>query len=409
MQASRAVPPARNVFAIAVFALALHAIYFVASNRDFFYPDSATYLAPARSLAHGDGFTTDGPAETMRTPGYPLMLVPFLAMGLGAAAIVAFQHLLIVALAMAVYVFAFRRIGKVAIVAALLVACDVPTIHHANKVLTEVPFTVLLFVAFVLLVEKRAWLACAGLAGVLVLIRPVGIAYVVVLAIVAAAAHVPRRKLVAIIVAAIALPLAWAARNAAQTGVFTVSSIAGTNMLTYRAAGALAILDDYDFDDALRDRQGEVEEQADAQIEAKYHVDAGDLPHAVMAREYSRIGRAIVLQHPLGFTLETLRGALVVLFDSDHDAIGVVSRVPESILDPLLDVATVALLLFATIGMLALWKRDRALALPLVLTVVYFVAISAGAEAEARFRVPIVPQLAIAAAAGLDAIRRAMS
>ncbi|MBV8518749.1 MAG: hypothetical protein JO197_15240 [Acidobacteria bacterium] len=408
MQSSRAVPSARNVIALALFALALHAVYFVESNRDFFYPDSATYLAPANGLLHGRGFTTDGQAETMRTPGYPCMLVPFLALHLGAGAIVAFQHLLVVLLALAVYVFAFRRIGARALLAALFVACDVPTIHHANKVLTEVPFTVLLFIAFVLLVERRAWKTCALLCGVLVLVRPVAIAYVVVIAIVAAVARVPRRKLAAIVALALVLPLAWAARNAAHTGVFTVASIAGTNMLMYRAAGALAIFDDDEFDDALRDRQEELEELAQNEIEAKFHADPGDLPHAVMAREYSRIGRRIVLQHPLGFALSTLRGAEVVLFDSDHDAIMTVSAVPSTILNPLLDALTIALLVFAVIGTCALWNRDRALALPLVLTIVYFVAISAGAEAEARFRVPVVPQFAIAAAAGLAAVRRAM-
>ena len=42
-----------------------------------------------------------------------------------------------------------------------------------------------------------------------------------------------------------------------------------------------------------------------------------------------------------------------------------------------------------------------------LLTIGYFVLISAGGEAEARFRVPIVPLLAIAAAAGVQSATRA--
>jgi hypothetical protein len=46
------------------------------------------------------------------------------------------------------------------------------------------------------------------------------------------------------------------------------------------------------------------------------------------------------------------------------------------------------------------------MALLIALTVVYFIGISAGGESDARFRVPVVPQLAIAAAMGVEAVRR---
>ena len=39
-------------------------------------------------------------------------------------------------------------------------------------------------------------------------------------------------------------------------------------------------------------------------------------------------------------------------------------------------------------------------------TILYFAGISAGGEAEARFRVPVMPQVAIAAGVGLEVIRR---
>jgi hypothetical protein len=58
------------------------------------------------------------------------------------------------------------------------------------------------------------------------------------------------------------------------------------------------------------------------------------------------------------------------------------------------------------IGAAALWRRDRNLALLLVATIAYYVLISAGGEAESRFRVPIVPQYVILAACGVEAVRR---
>jgi hypothetical protein len=45
-----------------------------------------------------------------------------------------------------------------------------------------------------------------------------------------------------------------------------------------------------------------------------------------------------------------------------------------------------------------MWRRDRTLTMFVALTLLYFVVISAGAESEARFRVPFMPLYAIAAA-----------
>src|ERR1051325_6080162 len=209
----------RDAVLIAFVALAANFAYLYFSNGDFFFPDSFTYMTPARNLRHGLGFATaPGVPETMRTPGYPLFLLPFLS---SMTAVVAVQHLLNAALAAAIYFFARRRLSRfAAIVAALVFALDVPTIHYANKVLSETLFTVLLFALFVLAARGKP---SGLLSGVLVLVRPVAILYFAVL--------LRRRRIIAFSIAALVLPLLWAARNAYRTGVFTVSSIAGVNWL----------------------------------------------------------------------------------------------------------------------------------------------------------------------------------
>jgi hypothetical protein len=55
-------------------------------------------------------------------------------------------------------------------------------------------------------------------------------------------------------------------------------------------------------------------------------------------------------------------------------------------------------------GILALRRRDRPLAMLIALTVLYFLGMSAGGESEARFRIPVMPELAIAAAAGVESV-----
>ena len=63
---------------IVAVAAAANFIYFLCSNGDYFYPDSFTYLAPAKMLLTGHGFATKpGVPEVLRTPGYPLLLALF--------------------------------------------------------------------------------------------------------------------------------------------------------------------------------------------------------------------------------------------------------------------------------------------------------------------------------------------
>src|SRR2546428_12023760 len=57
------------VVVVAVAAIANFS-YFILSNGDFYYPDSFTYLAPARNPLQGLGFVDHlHQVETIRTPG----------------------------------------------------------------------------------------------------------------------------------------------------------------------------------------------------------------------------------------------------------------------------------------------------------------------------------------------------
>src|SRR4051794_14780364 len=88
---------------VAVIAAATNFVYFALANDDYFFPDSFTYLAPARNLIRGLGFVNvNGLIDTLRTPGYPLLLAGF---GLRIVPVIVFQHLLNVALAVAIYLF----------------------------------------------------------------------------------------------------------------------------------------------------------------------------------------------------------------------------------------------------------------------------------------------------------------
>ncbi len=393
-----------DIAIIVAVAAATNFIYFVCSNGDYFYPDSFTYLAPAKMLLSGHGFATKpGVPEVLRTPVYPLLLALF---GARVVPVIVLQHMMNVALAVGIYFFALRRGRFVAIAAAIIFAIDPPTIHYANKLLTETLFTALLFIVFVIGGQARVPVLHGVLTGLLVITRPVAIAYFVVAAILRG-----RRRTTAIFVAAaLAVPLAWAVRNRIVAGNFTVSVIGANNLLLHRAAGAMAILDEGDFDKDLETEQRDLLEEAHDIIEQKEHVAAAeDLPEGVRAPYYSALARRVILQHPVAFALLTLRGLLVNIFDSDWDAIMMVSRFESRTIELAVDAFVAIVFALAVAGIVALWSRDRALALLIAGTVGYFLLISAGGEAEARFRVPVVPEIVIAAACGLEALRRAAS
>src|SRR5438270_2083461 len=249
------------VFAVAFIA---HFTYLLFSNGDFYFPDSFTYLIPAQSLLRGAGFLNNfGLPDTVPTPGYPLLLVLF---GGHTLPIIILQHLASVALAVAIYIFVASRTASrlMAMAASLLFAIDVPTIHNANKILSETLFTLLLYAIFVMTLQRRRLPLIALLTGVLVLVRPIALFYFVPLAIALAIWRVSIRQLAIFVAIAVALPAGWAVRNRVRSGVFTVSSIGSMNLLAHRAAGALAIEDEGDdFRKDLIDEQNGLQEDAD--------------------------------------------------------------------------------------------------------------------------------------------------
>ncbi|HUJ15782.1 MAG TPA: hypothetical protein VL284_18480 [Thermoanaerobaculia bacterium] len=381
-------------------ALAANFAYLALSSGDYYFPDSFTYLAPARAMLRGAGFTNDKhQPETLRTPGYPLLLAAF---GARTLPVIILQHLLNAALAAAIYLFIRWRTANrfTAILAALVFALDPPTIHYANKLLTETLFTVILFIVFAGALQRRNVLALALLLGVLVLIRPIAMFFFVPLGVMLAIWRVPRRRVVAFALVALVLPVGWAIRNKTRTGVFTVSPIGAFNLLSHRAAAALAIEDaGDDFDQDLADEQQGLHDDLKDE-------EPPNAPPEVRARYESHLAWQVIRQHPLALVELHVRGVFVNFFDSDWDAMDEVTTVSPEVVRWGLGALPAIVFAFAVIGVIALWHSDRAMSILILITVLYFIGISAGSEAESRFRVPVVPQLAIAAAAGVEAVRR---
>jgi 4-amino-4-deoxy-L-arabinose transferase-like glycosyltransferase len=343
----------------------------------------------------------------LRTPVYPLLLhAIFDVFGRHYVAVVAVHALIGTATVFLAYRLARLLLPEgYALGAALLVAIDPASIVFSNLMLTETLFAFLLTGTLLLLVlarqREQPWRAlAAGLVlGVAILTRPAGEYLPLVLALVLLAT---RRRLAVVLATAVVLGAAipagaWAIRNHAKTGVTTISTIDGHNMLDYRADGALR-------------ESGWSPSRARMYIasELAKRTHPGENSARISKAQLS-LGVHILLHHPTGAFKSWARGeAKLLLGPAKAETATLLTgrqQVRATSLRALIGIdaaITIAVLVLAVIGVTAARTLDLWL---LIGAAVYLIVISGGPEAYSRFRVPAAPLLAILAAAGVRAVR----
>lgn len=403
-----------------------HLLYFF-MDSEHIAPDTQSYLCPAISILQGKGFIgCDELPETMRTPGYPLFLAACTLLGMGTSEVVILQHLFLAALTLGIYYLA-RTLGAskgLGLLACVLYSIDFPSLQGANRVLTEALFTVILFLVGWIAIRwtkepydvRPATTALAGLlAGLSALIRPISVFYVFPLGATLWLSAKKKRILnpIVLTICFLALPLGWAFRNQREAGVFALSSITGETLLFWRAAGALAISEKGDFDTlrafhAERLRKIALERLASAVADAPK-----GLSHAKKAEAYSELAKEILLDHPWETFLLTVRGVGSTLIGGGEMPISKLTGLHLAYARFISVVWGSLCLLCFLRGAHALWKQNWRAAFFLLMTVGYFVFISAGGEAYSRFRVPVVPFYVVGTAYGIGQIlshlRRSLS
>jgi hypothetical protein len=438
----------RSVVTILLVALGLRLFFalsiFLLNPSGAFDLDSASYWNMAANLSAGHGFSQETHTPYYlahaRTPAYSLFLLPWLRLGSAAAlAVVACQVALSCLTALAVYRLLVRYGNgwPGAFLGALLVALDVPSAFMASQIMTETVFTFLMLVGSLLFLEgileaaleKRGpgrFLLAGVLAGLATLVRP--ITQFVVLAflpMVVLSRQTVRERLGQSLLffgAFLCLVLPWVARNFDVFGVPFLSSIGWRNMLSYRAAGVVA----------MRDRIPLEEAQARLQSEAEstFRGDRERRPVEFL-RHGSSLGRRVLLENPaLAFRMH-LRGDLNMLLRPMRSSIDVALGLRDRSTLVSWGAAerpgwwrrvrgntstlTVVLVGFQLMWLLVCYGLALAGAAcgllrrtPIVwlsgLMILYFLLVSGGPEAYARFRVPIVPFVAILAGIGYNVI-----
>jgi hypothetical protein len=185
-------------------------------------------------------------------------------------------------------------------------------------------------------------------------------------------------------------------RNVHTTGVATVSTIDGYNMLHYRAVGALVESGQQPWD---------ARQAIKAQLAAR--VRPGDNA-AEISRTELRLGLHILEAHPAGAAKSWIRGELKLLFGPARAETATLLTGEQAvegswlralvIVNALITGLTVLAAAACLIGLLARRIAIRELWV-LAVVAVYLVVVSGGPEAYSRFRVPVDPLFAVLAAA----------
>ncbi|MEP7132731.1 MAG: hypothetical protein ABI914_06170 [Acidobacteriota bacterium] len=397
-----------------VLGVAVRVALFLASSaepsRRLYAPDSFDYARLAENLAAGHGFSTDTAPpfhpNVLRTPVYPAVLAAVLAAGgrlesAGVALGVLLSCAAVWLTRRAARLWLFDPHPRAGLLSAALVAADLGAAAYANFLLTESLFVVLLLLAFASLAPRAAGspsgrgadFGAGLLLGAAILCRPIALGLPVALSI-----GRPLRGAAILLGAAALVVLPWVLRNQAAAGIFNVSSVADVNLFYHRSR-------------AIRDAQEGVEQEAPSEISGTND--------PARVRQMRNEGWRVILSNPVSYARLTLI-AWLRTFGPDNRPMSLLLGIP-SVPEPWWSpprLKSAAARLFATaerivegallILLYALaargWRRfsdpDRKrLLLTTAAVVLYFLAVS-GPEYYGRFRVPIVPFLALMAEAG---------
>ncbi|MGH9600669.1 MAG: hypothetical protein ACRD27_12455 [Terracidiphilus sp.] len=402
--------------------------------------DTASYLIPGRNLLFHGRFVTGVLPEIDRTPGYALFLA---AASLPGSAFAALAQVLVSAISVILVArLAWAAFGdeRIVIAAAWIFAFEPVSAIYSARLLPGTLFVALLLLSLerlaVFLRERRLRvLAAAGLwLAAAIFVRPVGyyLPFALALGLLVALVRVPglRWKAPAVLLLT-TLPwlAAWQARNWAETGFGGFSSIVARNLYFYQAAEVAARAEHRPLS-AVQSEFGYAGEQS----YIARHPEQAEWSAARRTKFMASEAARIVAAHP-GVALRMyVEGAAVVAFTPcaaellrltrawprdwparavdrgpvrsalriarEHPGIAAVMGVLEAIL--------LLLYLLAARGVLRMGARGAQLWL-LVGVALYFIAVSGGAQAVGRYRLPAMPEVCILAAAGVGPRRGAAS
>jgi len=430
---------------VLLIALLLRLLLFFAillfNTGGFIQADSHEYLNIAENVITKAAFSQsiEEPLipDCRRTPVYPLFIALFRLAGFNLAAIIFIQLILSAFNCFLAFKIThwLTKNNKSSIFACLIVAIDIPTIVYANYLLTETLFTSLFLISIFFLVrylkddgEKVLILILSGIfLGLSILCRPISLFFPVVMVVLLLLFQSRNFKLflikIPLFLLAVIIPLSpWLLRNQILFGSPILSTISSTNMLHYRAAGVYAAKEKVSFTEAQR----ELKELAESTFQG--NKDEHPLDYK---KHEAKLGVSIIIANPFYYIKNNISSAFNLFLSPLRSTIdlqlGLANKATTlanwgkskkdtifsrllattsgfTLVMVLVQMITLAIVwLLAVAGMIAAFKNKNYLSFALLLlTILYFAVITGGPEAYARFRVPIMPFLALISGIGFS-------
>lgn len=380
-------------------------------------PDTMSYVRPGAVFWRTGSYLSaqssfPGP-EMDRTPIYPLFVGLF-AVGdtLNVLPVVLTQVALRAILVTLILTLPVPgRLGKVdwRVVAAALVALDFPSALLALQVLTETFSSFFLVLTLWLYLwwrrsRRLSWLVGAGIiAGAAMLTRPINVFYLPLLLALAASdlRRLPLSKrsaaLATLLVAALLFPAVWMLRNYAWSGKMIFSLTGSKTLMYYRAAGIIA------------EQEGrslhEVQKSIRARDAALAHSEGLTAWESATRREAE--AWRIIRSAPGLYLRQMAAGSLRALLGPAREMWAAWAAAwrgggGEGWLEKLFTALSLlhlgGLYLFAAAGLVrADWRRFPWLGVWCLAVFLVLIVAAAGPEAYSRFRLPVMPFLAVGA------------
>lgn len=445
------------ILALSIFTKLAASLIIQFSDPSRFHNDFESYEKPAFSLLQCHRFSIScepsEPPEVIRTPGYPVFIAAlYLLFGKHPYAIILWQILISAGTILLVFLAAKAWWGSPgAYVAALLLALDHSSFLYSMQLVTETIFTFFLFGSVytgLSLLEMPSWknrraFLCGLLLAIATMIRPISYYSIIAVATIVALYYIlSGRNYKELTVTAILILTpwfimigGWKVRNKIVSGTFEFSQITSINLLGYRAASVLARRDHITLNQARAKLEKEVSGELVSRRKKLRHPGNQPELHTTILRYQiaKEISISLIVKNPFLYLRDLpqwLYGLLIVPGEYEtlrlllgresvtllvNGPIGDLVRLsPREFIQKwlrsyparfLLFLATLAHLFFLytclvyTLIILVISGRTFPFQQGVVLVYLfYFVIVSSGVEAvhaNPRFRVPIMPLLAI--------------
>jgi 4-amino-4-deoxy-L-arabinose transferase-like glycosyltransferase len=398
------------------FAFALSLMYSIVvqlvNPEGHFLPDSWSYLNIGYNLFYEGSYSQliDFPdvIDSARTPVYPGIIWFFHTIGLGAFPLIILNSAFFGGSAVLIFQILIRLLGskELATLGSLVFAIDLPSLYMSSTVMTESCFVFLLLSGLRCFVDLKKGVWMGILAGILfglaALTRPILFYFIPLLVFTPLLMRrIPWKTSILLVISFLALCSPWLIRNQKTFGIAGISTVGEVNLLLHTAANIRA------------ESNGTSRAEEEANYRAQHFV-ADEWKQTTYPGKFSRTAKFEVLQaiqeEPLVFSklwlkscafffLKPMRAYFPVQFGlSEMNAWMPVEpnageRPTDSLWVWLLVAYQLILLGLLYRGLLPLLRRSemRGIVLLLFIALLYFAAVSALTEADARLRVSAIP------------------